>query len=251
MEHTTAEIYKTLHSDAPEETAARNKLKNCPCCDRIIEDQTVSYSAELFEDLHKVWKWCEEKGKFEFYMRDIRNIIRTSNYGTFAHLTYAGGLVSRPEAQDGQPKKGLYGINQERIGQFYRQLHRVPVWIRYNPITGKTLETRYDTLENIPKLREYLTETGDFNPAQVITPPTATPKPNWPGVQDIAPGKFRVDGSHGKSYEVQNSQGQTTCECDAYRFSGRKKECKHTKEVQRLLKLRFEAEIKANQKELF
>lgn len=245
------DIRRILHADDPASTATRNEIKNCPCCDRIIADATVSYSAELFEDLHKVWKWCEERGKFEFYMRDIRNIIRTSNYGTFAHLTYAGGLVYRPEAKDGEPKKGLYGINRERTAQFYRQLHRVPVWIRYNPITGTTLETRYDTLDNIPKLREYLTETGDFDPHKTITPKTATPQPNWPGVRDISPGKFEVEGSHGKTYEVENKNGQLTCNCEGFRWSGRKQKCKHTEEVARLLKLRLAAEIQSKQQPIF
>jgi hypothetical protein len=247
----TNEINQIFHSDDPESTKARNEIKNCPCCDRIVEDQTVTYSAELFEDLHKVFKWCEQKGKFQFYMRDIREIIRTSNYGTFAHLTYAGGLVYRPEIGADGPKKGLYGINRERTEQFFRQLHRVPVWIRYNPITGKTLETKYDTLENMPKLREYMTERGDFDPTARPTPPTATPKPNWPGVHDISPGQFEVEGSGGKRYKVTNTHGKLTCECEAFRWSGRKQECKHTKEVARLIKLRLEHEFKHTQKTLF
>jgi hypothetical protein len=247
----TNEINQIFHSDDPESTAKRNEIKNCPCCDRIVTDATVTYSAELFEDLHKVFKWCEQKDKFQFYMRDIREIIRTSNYGTFAHLTYAGGLVYRPEIAADDPKKELYGINRERTEQFFRQLHRVPVWIRYNPITGKTLETKYDTLENIPKLREYLTETGDYDPHKTITPKTATPKPNYPGVEDISPGKFKVEGSHGKTYQVETTPHGLTCNCEAYRWSGRKNKCKHTEEVARLIKLRIAHEVAQKQTELF
>lgn len=62
---------------------------------------------------------------------------------------------------------------------------------------------------------------------------------------------YLVNGSHGKQYEVTYINGFANCNCEAYRFAGKKKECKHTKLINLHLKKLSMQSVEANQTAIF
>lgn len=106
--------------------------------------------------LKRVYVYCLEKRRNEFFMREIRDTIGKIEYARFNDWIKFGGLVYRPKDKDGKIKKGFYGINMERTRDFFTGKLAIPSRIYKNPITKELEIEDPKTINNLPKLAQLL-----------------------------------------------------------------------------------------------
>jgi hypothetical protein len=123
--------------------------------------------------LWQVLMWCERKGKHEFITKEAREVMGQVGYHRFGDWVYFGGLVYRPEDENGKKGKGRYGLNIERCHQFFAGTYKIPKAVWKNPVTGEIRTDEYVTIEQLPHLVEFLNENDQFI-AQYRNPNTKT-----------------------------------------------------------------------------
>lgn len=138
----------------------RNTLGRCPICNSNIKDRTILIYKELLTSLYKIYCWCGEKNIHEFDMKDVKHLLSKNDYARFGDLIRFGGIVYRPESLK---TKGMYGINMERARNFYSGSYRIPIQITLNQITNEVIDSHYITVNEVPSLKEFITEKGLYD----------------------------------------------------------------------------------------
>jgi len=94
-------------------------------------------------------------------MKDVRNLIGKIEYTRFGDWKKFGGLVFTPEHNDDEGTKGLYGLNMERCGSFFKGFYKIPMKVLKNPVTGEITGIDYKTIREVPSLSS-LMDSGEY-----------------------------------------------------------------------------------------
>jgi len=122
----------------------------CSCGHRhIVDKREITLYLGMVKALWSVYRWSQEKGRYEFKMSDIKSLLEKNSYARFGDWVYFGGLIYKNG-------KSLYGINKERCeGFFYRQA-KIPARVLKDPITKQIEIMEYKCIGEIPELTEFL-----------------------------------------------------------------------------------------------
>jgi hypothetical protein len=142
----------------------RNELKRCPVCNGNIEDRQVALYKGLIRTLYSVYVWCKTQGKHEFTTKEIRGIMSHNDYARFGDLVRFGGIVYKPNGDDGKSHKALYGINMERAAAFFQGTYRIPVQITIDQITNMIIDEITVDIKDFPELYKLLDAQGLYDP---------------------------------------------------------------------------------------
>lgn len=158
----------------------RNELGYCPMCNAHIEDRTESIYAELIASLYRVMRWCEQKGRHEFKMTDIRHLLGQINYTRFGNLVHYGGVVYPIKNEDGKRMRGHFGLNMERAREVFANERAFPLAKTYDMITGECIAETCVFVKDIPALKQFIDESGQYHPESFGQP--LNPQPSKRGV---------------------------------------------------------------------
>ena len=122
----------------------------CPECGHIIDKREINMFKGLATALWQVYKWCKEKGRHEFKMNEVRDMLGRNEYARFGDWVLFGGLVYKNS-------KAHYGLNMERCAEFFKGTLQIPLSLWKDPITGKVSEKgEYGTIHEIKGLITFL-----------------------------------------------------------------------------------------------
>lgn len=134
--------------------------QSCPSCGQSVNPRKIKIFLELLLALREVWIWAYKNNVSNFTRKDIKQITqRNENVSAnFGYLTWAGGLIYRPE-----PKRlGHYGINKRRCWEFFSGQLQIPTLLIKNPLTQDVEKTEYKFFKDIKGVKEHLNEHHDF-----------------------------------------------------------------------------------------
>lgn len=135
-----------------------NNIQHCPTCGQSVNEREIALFRGMIPALWAVFKWCEEKKTHEFSRKDVKHLLGDeSSRAHFGDWILFGGLVYRREH-----KRGLYGLNKERLIEFFSGKLEVPTKIYKNPLTKELRKEDYRTIKAIPGLTDFLTAEGDY-----------------------------------------------------------------------------------------
>lgn len=127
----------------------------CPTCGHIIDKREIALYGGLVQSLWKVYRWCVEKERHEFEMKDIRDFLGQINYTRFGDWVMFGGLVYKTG-------KAHYGLNMERCDEFFKNKLAIPSRIWKDPMTKELTKVDYKFAKEIPGLTKFLNEDGMY-----------------------------------------------------------------------------------------
>lgn len=142
----------------------RNEYGYCPFCNAHIEDRVESIYAELIASLYRVMRWCEQKGKHEFKMTDIRHLLGQINYTRFGNLVHYGGVVYPIKNEDGKRMRGHFGLNMERAMEVFANQRAFPLAKTYDMITGECIAETCVFVKDMPSLKQFIDSEGVYHP---------------------------------------------------------------------------------------
>ncbi len=140
----------------------RNHMGNCPYCNGSIKDRKVAIYKGLVDSLYKVYQWCGKKGRHEFRMHDIRDLLGKNEYNRFGDLVRFGGIVYKPKLY-GKSEKAKYGINMQRAKEFFNGQREIPLQIVLDQISGEVLSSVNGKIGDFPELYKFLKENGLYD----------------------------------------------------------------------------------------
>lgn len=161
MDAYTQEFY-ALGSRYKTDKTFRNNIGNCQLCGQNIKDREVGLYQGLIDALYAVYCWCGEKRKHEFHTKEIKHLLGKNEYARFGDLVRFGGIVYKPEGDDGK-EKGLFGINMARAKEFFAGTRQIPVWIVLNQLTNEIEDAKYVSVGEFPSLVQLLNEKGLYD----------------------------------------------------------------------------------------
>lgn len=151
------------------EIKTNKEVKTCICqaCGYVHKEamaqRTIHFSKTLAFALRNVYKWCREKEVHEFHIRDVRDLMDKTAYTKFSDLVHLGGMVYRPEREDGS--RGWYGINVQRAGSFFAGKYKVPKRVFKDAKTGVYSPDGDDvTIDLLPHMADLLDANLDYVP---------------------------------------------------------------------------------------
>jgi len=116
-----------------------------------MDRREIAMFAGLVKALWKVFVWCQEKGRHEFKMNQVREMLGRNEYARFGDWVLFGGLVYKNG-------KANYGLNMERCDRFFANDLQIPSKIWKDPMTNELEKIDYRTAWQIPGLMEFLNE---------------------------------------------------------------------------------------------
>lgn len=158
----------------------RNDIGYCPFCKAHIEDRVESIYAELIASLYRVMRWCEQKGRHEFKMTDIRHLLGQINYTRFGNLVHYGGVVYPIKDENGKRMRGHFGLNMERAREVFANQRAFPMAKTYDMITGECIAETCVLVKDIPALKQFIDSEGVYHPEAFGQP--LDPQPSKRGV---------------------------------------------------------------------
>jgi len=137
----------------------------CPYCGHEDRDRKIAFFVDMARALHKVWVWCMANKKYEFTRKEVKHLFTNENQtARFGDWIMFGGLVYRPKNESGEIEKGTYGLNKDRVRQFFTGQLSIPTIIIKKRVWGKTelLKESYKTIKDMPELNTLLVD-GKYN----------------------------------------------------------------------------------------
>lgn len=160
-------VYSELMPAAQEKllgsSELRNQLKKCPLCGSSIEDRKVAIFKELIVVLHKIYCWCGKNRRHEFEMKEVREFMGKNEYARFGDLVRFGGLLYKVKTEDKKRQKAHYGLNMERAREFFAGERQIPLEITLNQINNEIIDSKYVFINQIPELKTYLDQNGQYD----------------------------------------------------------------------------------------
>lgn len=162
---------ETAHALLCDDPEFRNQVGFCPCCGANVKDRVITIYKELVEALYRVYRWCGEKQRHEFKMTDIKHLMDKSDYARFGDLIRcSGGIVYRPQDEEGNIHNGIYGMNMERAADFFHGRRPIPMQTILNQVTNQRLETHQVMVHELPRLYDLLQKDGFYAPENYKLP---------------------------------------------------------------------------------
>lgn len=130
--------------------------QSCPTCGQSVNQREIGLFSGMVTALQAVYKWCQEKDRYEFTHKDIKHLLKDDNQiARFGDWVMFGGLVYKNG-------KGNYGLNKERCDNFFNNQYTIPTIIYKNPLTKELQKERYRYFNQIPGLNKYLDQKKQF-----------------------------------------------------------------------------------------
>jgi hypothetical protein len=159
----------------------RNELKHCPFCSNPIADTTTSFTDHTaVRVLWELARWCRSKGRHEFDVSEVKDLLDKTQYANLNHLDRFAGIVYRPiNPKTRKPYTSKwYGIHTQRADEFFRRERKAPIQITYNRFTGERMAVTEGYVNEFPKIKEFLDADGSYDPLhKVAAPPSTTTRP--------------------------------------------------------------------------
>jgi hypothetical protein len=133
------------------------KKQVCPTCGQSVNEREISLFRELISAWIEVFKWCEEKNKFEFDRKQVKHLIRTDNIiARFGDLVWFGLVYKNGKAH--------YGINRQYAIEFITGKRKVYTRVYKNPLTKEIKKYEEDCkfIHEFPKLGTLLDENKEY-----------------------------------------------------------------------------------------
>jgi hypothetical protein len=135
---------------------ASKNIEKCPTCGQSVNTRQISLFKELIIGLLRVWAWCNQNDRHEFTRKEVKHLFKSENISArFGDLVYFGGLVYKQG-------KGNYGLNMERMSQFVAGRYAIPTVVCKNPLTKEITHGEKKTINDIPSLKKFLDENGEY-----------------------------------------------------------------------------------------
>jgi hypothetical protein len=132
------------------------QFERCEHCGHLITGpRIISLYKGLLTALFDVFKWCEEKGKHEFEMAEVKHFLGKNEYARFGDLVMFSGLVYKRG-------KGNYGLHMVRCGAFFSGDEPITIEVEKDPRTGLITPKRFAKINQIPSLVSFLDENWRF-----------------------------------------------------------------------------------------
>ena len=121
-----------------------------------ISEREIGLYSGMVSALWRVFKWCGEKEVHEFSRKDIKHLFANENdTARFGDWVLFGGLVYKE-------RKGRYGLNLDRCGDFFAGRYKIPTRVWKNPTTGQITQGEDVTIRQIPNLAAFLDENREY-----------------------------------------------------------------------------------------
>lgn len=156
-----------------------DSLKLCPCCNQPIGEVKTSFNMQTaVSTLYALVKWCSEKEKHEFEMKEVKHLLDHTQYANLNHLTKFGGIVYRPiNPKTEKPyTQGHYGINLTRAWEFLRNERAAPVQITRDRLGRHRTGSTEKFLRDFPSIQEFLDEDGHYDPDHIVSDEASEPR---------------------------------------------------------------------------
>lgn len=129
----------------------------CECGHKhTISEREIALYSGMVSALWRVFKWCEEKQKYEFSRKDVKHLLANENDSArFGDWVLFGGLVYKEG-------KGRYGLNLHRCGEFFAGRYMIPSRVWKNPVTGQITQGQDVTIDRIPNLLKFLDQNQEY-----------------------------------------------------------------------------------------
>lgn len=162
---------KKLEEDAD----FREHIGKCPLCNGNVKDRKITIYQELIASLYRVYQWCLENEVHEFDIKKVRHLIGKVEYTRWGDLVRcSGGIVYRAvDPKSGKTRKGYYGINRERAGQFFRGERTIPMQTTLNQVTNERTEVRSAYVRDLPDVASMLDKDGQYDHKKTVEKPTS------------------------------------------------------------------------------
>ena len=134
--------------------------KVCPCCGQVINNREVTLYSGMVKALLRVYYWCYKNEKHEFTRKQIKPLFKgvdneIARWGDW--ILFGNGMVYKPDG-----KKGHWGLNLDLVGDFVNGKRMIPTRVVIDREVGKVYQYDYKYMEDIPNLKEFLDEAGEY-----------------------------------------------------------------------------------------
>lgn len=136
----------------------------CPTCGHKhkISEREIGLYQGMVKALWSVFKWCEQKGRHEFQISEVKDLIGKNEYARFGDWKKFGGLVYTPIENGKSLGKGHYGLNLPRCDEFFKGTYKIPSRVWKKPLNGELEGVDYKTIHEIPKLSALLNADNEY-----------------------------------------------------------------------------------------
>jgi hypothetical protein len=132
--------------------------QSCPTCGQSVNEREIALFSGMVSSLLRVFRWCEERGRYEFTRKEIKHLLTSDNeIARFGDWVLFGGLVYRPD-----DRRGHYGLNEERVRAFLRGGLAIPTSIWKNPLTGELTKDSYCYIREVKNLQQFLVDNQEY-----------------------------------------------------------------------------------------
>ncbi len=133
----------------------KQEIERCKCCGHIVSKRKIAIYTGMISALYKVFTYCKEKRIHEVQTKQIKQFFNLNSSARFGDLVMFGGLVYKGS-------KGHYGLNMQRVDQFFKGEFKIPEYVIKDPITGKIEQGPDITIHQLKGLNKLLNEEGDY-----------------------------------------------------------------------------------------
>lgn len=160
---TKEEVQKALPSIKLHLSNVRNEYGYCPFCNSHIEDRTETLYKELILALNRVMGWCKIKGRNEFEMLEVKDLMDKSAYSRWGNLIhYEVGVAKYHNGN-----KEVFRLDIPLVEDIFKNRRTFIVKRKVNMITKETIQgsQKRKYLKEISTLKDFLDDYGNYYPS--------------------------------------------------------------------------------------
>lgn len=133
----------------------------CTCGHKhTVSQREIALYRGMVTALFSVMRWCEQTGRHEFQMSEIRHLLDKNEYARWGDWKMFGGLVYTPYKTE--ENKAHYGLNIPRCKSFFAGEITIPSRIYKNPVTGELTPADPKHITQIPHLGDFLNKNNQY-----------------------------------------------------------------------------------------